>query len=527
MEPAPRQTPPRSNSLDQQLDAGPRRAGRRVDRRNSANGVNSNDSFANSYRTSVINVSKAAARYTSEEKSESESESNTNATSMGLARYLHASSRSEESFAAADMAVGRNGLGRNKSSELAQMAFGGKKNSLQQHLSGNNRVTAITGNLRRSRSLDDSSDLSDASLSVGGVLGNTSFAVSQSSRVGNSSGDLSNPAFMSLMHQSSVTLPTANMARNEPEAQVKLKKEQLIESVVWFSFHTPKTVMEDLITHELEVWRSSTPVKSRQTRRGGKRKVVDRGEAASVNSMDDTAASTEVLDSKKFSENLMKLQHKGNHSFMQLPKSVPRESALLFVDMSGFTRLSTMLDAESLSKVINAYFDMIVSEVIQHGGDILKFAGDAFFAEWRVVNEDGTSNDDARNPLENLNASLASVNEFMWDDGGVPKLSTCVLMAVQCACSIVAKFSDFHVTSASTNKSEAMLNVHCGVGVGKMVGLHVGDFKEDQDEEDAIELRREFLILGEPIEQVCSYFVCVDGLEECTNIFALTGFNRC
>ena len=94
----------------------------------------------------------------------------------------------------------------------------------------------------------------------------------------------------------------------------------------------------------------------------------------------------------------------------------------------------------------------------------------------------------------------------MWDDGDVPKISTCVLMAAQCACSIVAKFSDFHVTSASTSKSEAMLNVHCGVGVGKMIGLHVGDFKDGEDEEDAIELRREFLILGEPIEQVSKWF---------------------
>lgn len=461
METDPSRGTSRSNSFDQQMTGNTRRSGRREERRNSVDG---HESFANSYRTSVINMSTATARYNSDEKEESESENNVNAnSSMGLARYLNAGARSDTPD------VGRNKVGRHKSA--------------------------------------DSSDVSDASLSVGGALGNTSSAFSQSSRVGNSSADLSNPAFMSLMHQSSLTLPTANMTRNDPDAHsIKLKKEQLIESVVWFSFHTPKTVMEDLITHELEVWRSSTPVKSRQTRRGGRRKVVDRGDTASVSSMDDLAGSTDVLDGKRFSENLMKLQDKGNHSFMQLPKSVPRESALLFVDMSGFTKLSTLLDAESLSKVINAYFDMIVTEVIQHGGDILKFAGDAFFAEWRVVSEDGTSNDSARNPLENLNASLASVNEFMWDDGDVPKISTCVLMAAQCACSIVAKFSDFHVTSASTSKSEAMLNVHCGVGVGKMIGLHVGDFKDGEDEEDAIELRREFLILGEPIEQVSKWF---------------------
>jgi class 3 adenylate cyclase len=166
--------------------------------------------------------------------------------------------------------------------------------------------------------------------------------------------------------------------------------------------------------------------------------------------------------------------------------------------MSGFTKLSTLLDVESLSKVINSYFDMIVSEVIQHGGDILKFAGDAFFAEWKIVED---PEEKASTPLSQLNASLASMNDLDWDDEGIPKLSSCVLQAAKCAISIVEKFSDYHVTSVAGSTEDAVLNVHCGLGVGHMVGLHVGDYKEDQEEE-AMELRREFLILGDPIDQV-------------------------
>jgi class 3 adenylate cyclase len=171
--------------------------------------------------------------------------------------------------------------------------------------------------------------------------------------------------------------------------------------------------------------------------------------------------------------------------------------------MSGFTKLSTMLDVESLSKIINSYFDMIVSEVIAYGGDILKFAGDAFFAEWRVMEENiGSSEDEKANPLSDLNASLVSINEIAWDDNDVPPLSNCVMMAAKCGTAIVKKFSDYHVTTADgRNISEAMLNLHCGVGAGSMVGLHVGDYKESE-EEDSVELRREFLILGEPIDQV-------------------------
>jgi class 3 adenylate cyclase len=94
------------------------------------------------------------------------------------------------------------------------------------------------------------------------------------------------------------------------------------------------------------------------------------------------------------------------------PYSETYRGALLFVDMSGFTKLAQVLDVESLSKVrerielqlpfqsnsfssnnlyyqaINCYFQAIVDEVTTHGGDILKFAGDAIFAEWRVEEND-------------------------------------------------------------------------------------------------------------------------------------------
>jgi hypothetical protein len=45
-----------------------------------------------------------------------------------------------------------------------------------------------------------------------------------------------------------------------------------------------------------------------------------------------------------------------------------------------------------------------------------------------------------------------------------------------------------------------MLNVHCGVGCGSLVGLHVGDTVGSEDQ--LLETRREFLFLGDPIDQV-------------------------
>lgn len=314
---------------------------------------------------------------------------------------------------------------------------------------------------------------------------------------------------------STSTAPMNNLlvkAEKDKMEKLAIKTEQIVESLVWFSFHTPRTVLEDLIANELDVYRKrhikqiSDHGRKKEYQLGGHLYGGQHNHGQAHGIYDDHSV-TEVSEvpneeygEKDFRETMMRAQDRSTGKIMlKLPKSVPRESALLFVDMSGFTKLSTMLDVESLSKVINSYFDMIVSEVILYGGDILKFAGDAFFAEWKI-SEDVSSEESMGckgSALSQLNQSLASINDFNFHDDAEDKLSACVLSAARCAASIVAKFSDFKVLPGS---SDTMLNVHCGVGVGPLVGLHVGDFKEG--EEDAVELRREFLLLGSAIDQV-------------------------
>ena len=58
------------------------------------------------------------------------------------------------------------------------------------------------------------------------------------------------------------------------------------------------------------------------------------------------------------------------------------KGALLFVDISGFTRLSTSLGIEALKRHINAIYSRAVDIVVKHGGDVLKFAGDAMLITW-------------------------------------------------------------------------------------------------------------------------------------------------
>ena len=70
------------------------------------------------------------------------------------------------------------------------------------------------------------------------------------------------------------------------------------------------------------------------------------------------------------------------------PSSEEFQAALLFADVSGFTRLTETLTArgpagtEHLTQVLNLYFGQIIDLVDQWGGDVIKFAGDAMIALW-------------------------------------------------------------------------------------------------------------------------------------------------
>jgi class 3 adenylate cyclase len=63
-------------------------------------------------------------------------------------------------------------------------------------------------------------------------------------------------------------------------------------------------------------------------------------------------------------------------------------TAALFGDVSGFTSLAERLaakgglGAERLAHVLNRYFDLALSVVSSHGGDVVKYAGDAMIVLW-------------------------------------------------------------------------------------------------------------------------------------------------
>ena len=196
-------------------------------------------------------------------------------------------------------------------------------------------------------------------------------------------------------------------------------------------------------------------------------------EGSSLSSSDSSGSSEQSEESASLamsSDNQEGKQTTKGEGLRALPHSNSYGCAILFADISGFTKLSTLLDPESLSKAINAYFQLIVNEVLDGKGDILKFAGDAVFIEWKAS--------------EDIH------------------LESCLEAAVRCASKIVSRCSDFSVLSngafgetsclitGQASKVET-LNVHCGIGAGQMIGVHVGDH----------DLRREYILLGPPIHQ--------------------------
>jgi adenylate cyclase len=54
----------------------------------------------------------------------------------------------------------------------------------------------------------------------------------------------------------------------------------------------------------------------------------------------------------------------------------------LFTDLEGFTKLSHAITPEQLSPLLNRYLDLLSDAVLDHGGTIDKFVGDAVVAFW-------------------------------------------------------------------------------------------------------------------------------------------------
>jgi class 3 adenylate cyclase/predicted ATPase len=136
------------------------------------------------------------------------------------------------------------------------------------------------------------------------------------------------------------------------------------------------------------------------------------------------------------------------------------EAAVLFADISGFTALTERLavrgaaGAEDLTRLLNAYLGQLVATVIERGGDIVKFAGDAVLVLWPVKEPE--------------------------------TLSAAVARAASCALEIQRTLHDYPVAD------DVRLSLKLAIGAGSVVFATLGGVRS----------RWEHLVTGPPLPQV-------------------------
>ncbi|MFZ1321054.1 MAG: adenylate/guanylate cyclase domain-containing protein [Ignavibacteria bacterium] len=89
------------------------------------------------------------------------------------------------------------------------------------------------------------------------------------------------------------------------------------------------------------------------------------------------------------------------------------ESSVVFIDICSFTSISEKEPPDTVVKLLNSYFDIIVKEIIAQGGYVDKFIGDAIMAVFRGDYHLDRAVDASlavRNQIEKLPALSDSVN---------------------------------------------------------------------------------------------------------------------
>lgn len=151
------------------------------------------------------------------------------------------------------------------------------------------------------------------------------------------------------------------------------------------------------------------------------------------------------------------------------PKYRRFPAAVLFADISGFTRLSELLSragptgAEELTQLINQYFTRMIHIVQEYHGQVVKFSGDAITVIF---------------PLETAPAAPTV------------SMQTAVRRAGECALEMQAKMINF--ADMTTSQGQASLSMKVGLGVGELLECSIGGALG----------RWEYVIAGNPLIQV-------------------------
>ncbi|HBY81577.1 MAG TPA: adenylate/guanylate cyclase domain-containing protein, partial [Cyanobacteria bacterium UBA11148] len=108
--------------------------------------------------------------------------------------------------------------------------------------------------------------------------------------------------------------------------------------------------------------------------------------------------------------------------YQELLKGRKLKAAILFSDIRGFTTLSSQLEPEPLVEQLNIYLNAMVEVILDAGGTVDKFIGDAVMAEFGSPVSEGEKTDamnSIRAALE-MRKALHKLREQWYQEGRVP-----------------------------------------------------------------------------------------------------------
>ena len=153
---------------------------------------------------------------------------------------------------------------------------------------------------------------------------------------------------------------------------------------------------------------------------------------------------------------------------IEAPVSENFQAAVLFADISGFTRLTEGLaergpaGVETLARVLNEYFGQLIDIVHEYGGDVVKFAGDAVIAVWNIVSDSAEAD------------SVSRADQWQW-----------TMRAAECALAIRQRLANYKAEDSN-------LYLKLAISSGDITAVHVG----------GVFNRWEFMLTGNPLVEL-------------------------
>ena len=94
--------------------------------------------------------------------------------------------------------------------------------------------------------------------------------------------------------------------------------------------------------------------------------------------------SSTARELSKFVPQEVARQAKAGEAHMQAGQGEVREATILFTDIEGFTTISEAMTPTELIATLNEYFAVVSTPIIEHGGVINQFQGDAILATFNI-----------------------------------------------------------------------------------------------------------------------------------------------